>query len=183
MGDAQLKPRGIDVRDLEMSGLGKAQAAAKDGHEEHACKRVASGADGNELFDLFEAEHPGRLDTAGRSLDANEEGFDVLSQQSAVERAEGVDGEVDGGSGKLALGDEVKYPRTDLGRAQQVRGAVVKGGETPDPVGVSLHGAAGLLLEDEVVDETLTQRRLVEVTYGNDRLRGRMCGYGDRIDG
>ena len=34
--------------------------------------------------------------------------LDVLVQQPAVERAEGIDGEIDGGRGKLALGDEME---------------------------------------------------------------------------
>ena len=108
VGHTQLKTGPINVGHLQMDGFGEAKTAAKDRHEKDSREGIALGADGDEPLDLFGAEHTGRLDATGRTLDPDEEGLDVLAQQPAVERAKGIDGEIDGGRGKLALGDEVE---------------------------------------------------------------------------
>ena len=158
VGNAQLKAGRIDVLDLEVSGLGEAQAAAEDGHEEDAGQGIVGGADGDQALDLLDAQDAGRLGEAGRAFDADEQRFEVLAQQAVEEGPQGVDGEVDGGGGELALGDEMEYPGANLRWAELVGRAVMELGQVADPGGVGLDGARGFLLEDEVIDEPLAER-------------------------
>lgn len=108
MGDAQLEPGCIDVLDLEMSSLGEAQAAAEDGHEKDAAQGITGGADGDQALDLLGAIDAGWLGFARGTFDPGQERLEVLAEQTVVEGAQGVDGDIDGGGGELALGDEVE---------------------------------------------------------------------------
>jgi hypothetical protein len=108
IGDAQLEARGVDVLNPDMSGLGEPESASIDGHEEGPGERVAIGADGEKTLDLVGTEDPWRLGVTSGPFDAGEERLDLTAEMATVEGAERVDGEIDGGSRKLALLDEVE---------------------------------------------------------------------------
>ena len=87
------------------------------------------------------------------SFDAGEERLDVAVEEGAEEGACGVDGEVDGGGGELAFGDEVEEPGVEILIGEEIRGFVVEAGEIDDEGGVGLDGSGGLGLEGEELDE------------------------------
>jgi hypothetical protein len=70
MGDTELEALGVDVGDADMSGLGKAEPAAIDGHEEGASERISVGTDGEKTLDLVGAENTGDLWVTTRGADA-----------------------------------------------------------------------------------------------------------------
>jgi hypothetical protein len=61
-----------------------------------------------EALDFVGTEDARSLGMARGTLDAGEEGFGLASEEGAVEGAERVDDDVDGGGGELALVDEVE---------------------------------------------------------------------------
>src|SRR5881628_2044682 len=104
VGHQQPMACAIEVLDANVSGFREAQATAIDATEEGPGAQVAFGAEGEEFFDFghaIEARSAGR--TTG-ALDAMQEWFDILLEHLAVEGAHGIDGQVDGGRGLLALG-------------------------------------------------------------------------------
>jgi hypothetical protein len=105
MGDQQPMAGTVQVLDLDVGGFGEAQAAAIDATQKGAGAQVALGADGQELFDLGHAVELRGQGGASGTLDLVQERLDVALEQAAVERTHGVDGQVDGGSGLLALGN------------------------------------------------------------------------------
>jgi hypothetical protein len=70
MGDAELEALGVDVGDTDVDGLGEAEPAAIDGHEEGASERIAVGADGEESFDLVGTEDTRELERTPGGADA-----------------------------------------------------------------------------------------------------------------
>lgn len=156
MGDTQLKPRGVDVADLHMRGLGKSETTAKHGHEEDAREWIARGADGDESLDLTRTENPRGLNFSSGTLDAPKQGFDLTPQEPSVEGAKRVDGQIDGGGGELALGDQMEQPSLDVLIAKLIGGTPVKGRQFVDPKDIGLHGARGLLLQDQELGEAPT---------------------------
>ena len=92
----------IDMR-LYNSGGGYLLASTGAGDEEEISYEVLSQA-------TFFLEVYLATGTSG----GNAYALQVLTEHPLVERAQAVDGQVDGGSRKLALGDEVEYPRPDL---------------------------------------------------------------------
>ena len=88
-----------------MSGFRKAQAAAIDATEEGPGAQMAFGAEGEKLLDFGHAVNPRGPGGTSRALDAVQERLDILLEHLAVEGAHGVDGQVDGGRGLLALGN------------------------------------------------------------------------------
>ena len=90
---------------LDVGGFGEAQAAAIDATQEGAGAQVALGADGQELFDFGHAVERAGPGGAAGTLDLVQERLDLALEQAAVEGTHGVDGQVDGGSGLLALGN------------------------------------------------------------------------------
>ena len=95
----------VQVFDLDMGGLGQAQAAAIDGHQEGAGAQIAVGADGEQTFDLGDAEGARDAGLALGPLDVAQEGFDVLVEQPAVKGAQGIECNIDSGGRELTLGD------------------------------------------------------------------------------
>ena len=109
-----------------MGGFGEPQAAPEDRHEEDPTERVAFRPHREKSFDLLGAQNGRGLDHSLRSLDADEVGFDVQSEHPVVEGPQRVDRQVDRGRGELAFGDEVQYPRADLGLSELIRGTMMK---------------------------------------------------------
>jgi len=72
--------------------------------------------------------------------------------------SERVDGQVDGGGGELALGDQVQYPGLNLGLPELIRRAMMELGQIINPGGVGLHGSLGPLLKDQMFHEPPAQR-------------------------
>jgi len=84
-----------------------------------------------------------------------QERLDVALEQAAVERTHGVDGQIDGGSGLLALGNQVIKPLSNVLRPEQVGGVPAMLGQRVDETDVSVNGALGLAVEREILDELL----------------------------
>ena len=59
----------------------------------------------------------------------------------------------------------------------------MKGVEVTDRVGISLDGAARLLLEDEIIDEALAKGRFIVMAYSDRSLCWGTCGSGNRTYG
>ena len=95
----------VEVFDLNVGGFRQAQTAAVDATEESAGAQVALGAAAQKPFDFGHTVNPRHAGWASRPLDLPEDGFDVALEQSAEEVAHGIDGQIDGGSGLLALGN------------------------------------------------------------------------------
>ena len=105
MGDQQPMAGAVQVLDLDVGGFGQAEAAAIDATQKGAGAQVALGADSQELFDFGHAVEPRGPGGAAGTLDLVQERLDVALEQAPVERADGVDGQVERGSGLLALGN------------------------------------------------------------------------------
>ena len=145
----------VQVLDLDVGGFGQAQAAAIDATEKGAGAQVALGADGQELFDLGHAvESRGQGGPPG-TFDLVQERLDLALEQAAVERPHGVDGQVDGGSGLLALGNQVIKPATNVLVPEQVGGAPAMLGQRVDETDVAVNRALGLAVEREELNELL----------------------------
>src|ERR1035438_10460829 len=114
MGDQQPMADAVQVLDLDVGGLREAQAAAIDATKEGPSAQVALGADGQELFDFGHAVEPRDQGGAAGTLDLVQERLNLALEQAAVERTHGVDGQVDGGSGLLALGNQVIKPLSNV---------------------------------------------------------------------
>src|SRR5208282_5142001 len=155
MGDQQPMADAVQVLDLDVGGFGQAQAAAIDATQESAGAQVALRAEGQELFDFGHAVEPRSAGGAPGTLDLVEERLDLALEQAPVERAHGVDGEVDGGRGLLALGNQVIKPLSNVLRPEQVGGAPAMLGQRVDETDIRVNGALGLAVEREVLNELL----------------------------
>lgn len=139
-----------------MRGLGKSETTAKHGHEKDAREWIARGANGDESLDLTRTENPRGLNFSSGTLDAPKQGFNLTTQEPSVEGANRVDGQIDGGGGELALGDQMEQPSLDVFIAKLIGGTSVKGRQFVDPADISLHGTRGLLLQDQELGEAPT---------------------------
>jgi hypothetical protein len=84
-----------------------------------------------------------------------EERLDVALEQAPVERTHGVDGQIDGGSGLLALGNQVIKPMSNVLGPEQVGGAPAMLGQRVDETDIRVKGALGLAVEREILNELL----------------------------
>ena len=84
-----------------------------------------------------------------------EERLDLALEQAPVERTHGVDSQVDGGSGLLALGDQVIKPLSNVLGPEQVGRAPAMLGQRVDETDVAVNGALGLAVEREILNELL----------------------------
>jgi len=116
-------------------------------------RRPASG--GQELFDFGHAVEPRGQGGAPGTLDLAQERLDVALEQAAVERTHGVDGQIDGGSGLLALGNQVIKPLSNVLRLEQVGGAPAMLGQRVDETDIRMNRALGLAVEREILNELL----------------------------
>jgi hypothetical protein len=123
MGDQQPMADAVQVLDLDGGGFGQAQAPAIDATEEGAGAQVALGADGQESFDFGHAVEPWGQGGAAGTLDLAQERLDLALEHAAEKGTHGIDGQVDGGSGLLALGNQVIKPASNVLVPEQVRGA------------------------------------------------------------
>src|SRR5208282_1868037 len=155
MGDQQPMADAVQVLDLDVGGFGQAQAAAIDATQKGAGAPVALGADGQELFDFGHAVEPRSAGGAAGTLDLAQERFDLALEQAPVEGTHGVDGQVDGGSGLLALGNQVIKPVSNVLRPEQVRGAPAMLGQRVDETDIGVNGALSLAVEREILNELL----------------------------
>jgi hypothetical protein len=153
MGDQQPMADAIQVLDLDVGGLGEAQAATIDATEEGPGAQIALGADGQELFDFGHAVEPRSQGGAAGTLDLVQERLDLALKQSPVERTHGVDGQVDGGSGLLALGNQVIKPVSNVLRPEQVGRASAMLGQRVDETDVAVNRALDLAVEREILNE------------------------------
>jgi len=94
----------------------------------------------------------------------------VLAQQPTIKGAPGIDGDIDRGSRELALGNEVEYPRADVRLSELIGKMPMKLRQIGHINRVVLHGPCGFLLQDQMLDEPLTQ--------GRDRPRAGLSGIG-----
>ena len=84
-----------------------------------------------------------------------QERFDVALEQAAVERAHGVDRQVDGRRGLLALGNQVIKPLSNVLVPEQVGRAPAMLGQRVDETDVAVNRALGLAVEREILNELL----------------------------
>ena len=105
MRNQQTMTCAIQVGDPNVGGFGKTQPPAIDATEEGAGTQVVLGADGQEFFDLRQAVRPRHASGPPGTLHLPEDGLDIPLEQSAIERAHSVDGQVDRGRGLLAFGN------------------------------------------------------------------------------
>ena len=155
MGDQQPMADAVQVLDLDVGGFGEAQAAAIDATQKGAGAQVALGADGQELFDFGHAVEPRGAGGSAGTLDLVEERLDLALEQAAVEGTDGVDGQVDGGRGLLALGNQVIKPLSNVLGPEQVGGASAMLGQRVDETDVAVNRALGLAVEREILNELL----------------------------
>jgi hypothetical protein len=155
MGDQQPMADAVQVFDLDVGGFGEAQAAAIDATQKGAGAQVALGADGQELFDFGHAVEPRGQGGAPGTLDLVQERLDLALEQAPVEGTDGVDSQIDGGSGLLALGNQVIKPLSNVLRPKQVGGAPAMLGQRVDETDIRVNGALGLAVEREILNELL----------------------------
>src|SRR5450759_1325201 len=129
----------VQVLDLDVGGFGQAQAAAIDAAQKGAGAQVALGADGQKLFDFGHAVEPRGQGGSAGTLDLVQERLDFALEQATVERTHGVDGQVDGGSGFLARGNQVINPFSGVLRPEQVGEAPAMLGERVDETDVAVN--------------------------------------------
>jgi hypothetical protein len=105
MGDPQAMAGTVQILDLDVRSFGEAQAATVNATQKGAGAQVALGADSEEPFHFGHAIKLRHTGGAPGTLDLVQERLDLALEQAPVEGAHSVDGQVDGGSGLLALGN------------------------------------------------------------------------------
>ena len=155
MRDQQTMTVPVQILDANVGGLGQAQASAIDGGKKSLGAEITGGAGGQERFHLGHAVRARDAGGPFGALDLGEQGLDVAGEQSAVESAEGIDGDVDSGRGELTLGDQMIQPAFDLLGVELIGTLVIELGQGIDETDVRMDGALGLAVEPQILNETL----------------------------
>ena len=153
--DPELVAVRLEIVDLDVDGFGEAQTATVDGGQEGLGAKIVLAAEGEKGFDFQGAEDAGKARLAFGTDDVREIGIAVTLQELAIERVDGVDGDVDGGGGELALGDEMEEPGFNLIWGEQVRRLVMEFSQVDNEGGVGLDGSLCEISQGEELHEFL----------------------------
>src|SRR5262249_44206272 len=123
LADSQLHPGSVNVSGLQMPCFRQSESAAINGHQKRPVARLTRRA--QDRFHLATGVDFGAPDGVLHSRDRRHQLISLTPKGNAVEKAYGIDSDVNAGSRKLPLLDQVIEPVRDLFVRNQFRRTVI----------------------------------------------------------